>query len=55
MNKYYFELSNGNEVRYFIGTTDNISSKLDGEDSLSGIAKKDNTMILLEPRAYSES
>jgi FtsZ-interacting cell division protein YlmF len=29
--------------------------ELDGEDSLSGIAKKDNTMILLEPRAYSES
>ena len=36
---------------------DNDSSldELDGEDSLSGIAKRDNTMILLEPRAYSES
>ncbi len=25
------------------------------EEALGGIAKKDNTMILLEPRAYSES
>ena len=41
----------------FTGNNDDNEDNVDeyNEEALGGIAKKDNTMILLEPRAYSES
>ena len=41
----------------FTGNNDDNEDNVDeyNEEALGGIVKKDNTMILLEPRAYSES
>lgn len=37
------------------GEEDDVVSEVEEDDTLPKMVKKDNTMILLEPRAYSES
>ena len=48
-NKLFGKFSNNND------NEDEVLDEEEGENAINTIAKKGNTMILLEPRAYSES